>query len=78
MKALCPAILNAGEMPTQKVLAGPLPDRLFTGTKATADKLTAAFLGNGGKVTLVLDGWEQVCHEYLMNFVAVVGTAAIL
>lgn len=77
LKALRLAFLNTGEMPKRKFLGGPLLDRLYTDIKANVDAFIAEFLTNSGKMTLVLDEWENICYDLVVNVVTVVGTAAV-
>lgn len=76
-QALGPAFLKDGGTPTWKVLTGPLLDLLFTDTEARVDAFINEFLANGGKTMSVLERWESIYPGSLVNFVVLVGTAAV-
>lgn len=77
IEALRPAFVSAGGMPTRKQMAGALLGNLFEEVKAKVDAFIKIFLNSGGKMTLLLDGWENVNHDHLVNFLVVIGEMAL-
>lgn len=73
LQCLRPALVSAGGIPSRRRMSGALLDNLYNDVKAKVDSFINIFLRTGDKTTMVLDGWENVNREHLVNFLVVIG-----
>lgn len=77
VSALRPAFVSGGGLPTRQKLSGVMLDDLYDGVQKKVANLIRMFLAQGGRMTLMLDGWENVNHAHLINFLAIVGSVVV-
>lgn len=64
-------------MPNRRKLWGVMLDDFYEGVRAEVLGLVRLFLERGGRMTLIIDAWEDVNHAHVVNFLAVMGNATV-
>lgn len=77
LKKLRPAFVYANGLPSRYSLSGPYLDALYEDVKQKVDAYIKAFLDAGGKMTLVLDGWDNTNRSHVVNLICVLKEAAV-
>lgn len=77
VNALRPAFVSAGGLPNRYKLGGAMLDELYEEVRAKVLALIRLFLAQGGRMTLMLDSWENPNHAHLINFLSVVGNVVV-
>lgn len=76
LKTLRPAYVSRRNVPTRRQMAGPLLDRLYEDTLTHVTRTLSQWCSRR-KAVLVLDAWENVRHDHIVNLMAIVGGTAV-
>lgn len=71
LRVLCPAFVARSHAPNSKKLAGPMVDKLYVEARPRVLRLLSE-RSTRKKAVLILNGWEKVNRQHIVNLLAVV------
>lgn len=76
LKALRPGYVARKRVPTRRQMAGPLLTRLYELLMEHVMRTLSVWCSRR-KAVLVLDGWENIRHNHIVNLMAIVGGVSV-
>lgn len=76
LKALRPGYVSRKRVPTRRQMAGPLLTRLYELLMEHVMRTLSVWCSRR-KAVSVLDGWENIRHDHIVNLMAIVGGVSV-